>query len=739
MSFLFQSLLTIGLPLVALPLVIHLINLRRHQRVNWAAMDFLLESQKRNKKWIMLRQLLLLMLRTTAIALVVLMLAGPILMSQWGSLLGSGVTHHVLLVDDSYSMSDRSQDTTGWDEAKGAVSQILEQATANPGTQKLTLLRFSVATDLSAGKEMEFASRSLDRGVIEEVNSYLESESVTETAVGPSEAFQAALALPEREPGESRILYVISDFRSRQWLDNNQTKQLLGQLRQEVADLQLVQCINQTHPNLAISKLEPEAGIRAAGVETWMELGVTNFSDKQAVAVPVAVTQDGQKLPAVEFDEIGPGQTVTRRFRVAFPDAGPHQVTAQLPGDALATDNSRYFACDVPNSFPLLVIDGSGAGDDAYYLRTALSPGGSAKPGWSPRVEPPSFLRNHDQLDNFAAIFLLDVPRLDETEVTALEDYVRAGGGVALFLGPDVQPSFYNERLYRDGTGLIPVELDVPTQLLSVGDEETPDVSVEDHPVFRIFAGQRNSFLSVARVNFYYAISGLGESPEQIRVLARLRNDAPFVVEKQLGKGHVVVQLCKLSPEPTSLGVWSNWCVNPVFPVFANELAGYLTSARRDFDTQEVGSQLSFTLPEAEYKPEVMVRVPRSGQEEVINLSARAESGNYLVDAGLSKVSGVWQFELSPLQQEADRKLVAVNVDSVEGDLNQLDRDKLATQLEAIDYQYSLASQLTAADEQLAGFRLGDTLLALLLAALVAEQWLAYRASYHGRVKGVSR
>ena len=127
---------------------------------------------------------------------------------------------------------------------------------------------------------MGFASRSLDRGVIEEVNSYLESESVTETAAGPSEAFQAALALPERETGESRILYVISDFRSRQWLDNNQTKQLLGQLRQQVADLQLVQCVDQTHSNLAISKLEPEAGIRAAGVETWMELGVTNFSDQ---------------------------------------------------------------------------------------------------------------------------------------------------------------------------------------------------------------------------------------------------------------------------------------------------------------------------------------------------------------------------------------------------------------------------------------------------------------------------
>jgi hypothetical protein len=31
----------------------------------------------------------------------------------------------------------------------------------------------------------------------------------------------------------------------------------------------------------------------------------------------------------------------------------------------------------------------------------------------------------------------------------------------------------------------------------------------------------------------------------------------------------------------------------------------------------------------------------------------------------------------------------------------------------------------------LAGFRLGDTALVLLLLALIAEQWLAYKASYH--------
>ncbi len=47
----------------ALPVLIHLINMMRHRRVQWAAMEFLLASQKKNRTWVMLKQLLLLLLR----------------------------------------------------------------------------------------------------------------------------------------------------------------------------------------------------------------------------------------------------------------------------------------------------------------------------------------------------------------------------------------------------------------------------------------------------------------------------------------------------------------------------------------------------------------------------------------------------------------------------------------------------------------------------------------------------
>ena len=739
MTFSFQSLLTFGLPLIALPLLIHLINLRRHRRVEWAAMDFLLESQKRNKKWIFLRQLLLMLLRTAAIALTVMMLAGPVLQFQWGRFFGKGTTHHLVLLDDSYSMSDRWDRSTAFAEAKRVVEQLLDQATQQPGDQKLTLLRFSQAGDLTAGAGGEELEQPLDRQSYEEIVAKLEKLSVAESDAGPRVAIQAALGLPEPTEDETRIVYLISDFRKQQWQNNNESAELLSQLREQATQLQIIQCVDQTRPNLAITQLEPESGIRAAGVETWMQLTIANYGEQEASNVTATLTQDGHKLPAVQFEKIAPGETVTRRFRATFATAGAHQLKATLEqaGDAVEVDNTRFFTCNVPHDFPVLLIDGSREGDDGYYLRTALSPGGTSKPGWNPEVQRPEFLRQHDRLEKFAAICLLDVPRLDEPEVEALENYVASGGGLGIFLGPRVQKPFYNERLFRDGEGLLPVLLDVPTQLLSAPEPGTPDIAVSDHPLFRIFGGQRNSFLSVAAVNFYYAVDTAWKLPEsgKTSVLARLRNGAPYIVDQQFGEGRVVVQLSKLSPKSTDLGSWSNWSLNPVFPVYANELIGYLSSSRRQSEERKVGTELVLKFPEADYEPEAQIRMPRSKGSETTTVTPQVEDGMYTVDAGRSEVSGVWEFELRPREGNVEQRLLAVNVPQGEGDLHHLDRDGLAKQLEGIDYEFSLASQMTAEGSTFAGFRLGDTFLYLLLGTLIVEQWLAYTTSYHSTLK----
>ena len=72
------------------PVVIHLLNRRRFRVVSWAAMDFLREAVKRNRRILKLRDILLLILRTAAVLLFGLALARPYFASSGSGQAESG-------------------------------------------------------------------------------------------------------------------------------------------------------------------------------------------------------------------------------------------------------------------------------------------------------------------------------------------------------------------------------------------------------------------------------------------------------------------------------------------------------------------------------------------------------------------------------------------------------------------------------------------------------------------------
>src|ERR1700758_1652622 len=105
-SFLNPAYLFAGLALISLPIIIHLINRMRFKRIRWAAMEFLLKSQKRNRRRLIIEQIILLMLRCLLVLLAGLLVARYV-GEALGITSGSG-TSHVVMLDDSLSMMDKS-------------------------------------------------------------------------------------------------------------------------------------------------------------------------------------------------------------------------------------------------------------------------------------------------------------------------------------------------------------------------------------------------------------------------------------------------------------------------------------------------------------------------------------------------------------------------------------------------------------------------------------------------------
>jgi len=725
-SFLHPALLW-GLALVALPVIIHLINLVRHRRVPWAAMEFLLASQKRNRTWILFKQLLLLLLRMLAVAVLVLVVAQPMLRNQWGRWLGSAPTHHFVLLDDSFSMSDRQSDGSAFNAAKAVVQQIGAEAGRQVQPQQFTLLRFSHAGRAGKAAQPDLRQQAVDTEFAEHLRERLEKTRVSETAAGPQEALAALEELLRDVGHEQPVVYLISDFRARQWDDPGEIRKQMQRLQQRQIPLWLIHCVESGHPNLAVTGLAPLEEIRAAGVPVSLEVTVQNFGSATARNVNVALEEDGRARPGVTLRQVEPGRAATERFIVNFATAGQHTVTARIEADAVAADNVRYSVVDLPVDVPVLLIDGDPSAVDARRLADVFSPGGTVRTGVNARIETPRYLSLHP-LNRYHAIYMLNVDRLDHSAVSALEAYVSSGGGLGMFLGPRTAARFLNEELYKDGKGLFPLPVVGPTELAIDRLQPAPDVEVTEHPLFRLITGQRNSDISTVNVERYFAVPRNWAPPAEstVKVLARLRNKAPLVVEQRFGGGRVVAVLTSAAP------TWNNWSQKGSFVAAVLNLQAYLGARPLADRSRLVGSSLALEFDPAQYRPQVRFVMP--GPDAASAPAADAlPTRNGLLAATLPDVehSGYYEAHLVRNDGTSDVRRFAVNVDPVEGDLKTFSGAELMSRLEGLRFEYAQATAFQSATRDAGGTDLSRFLLYALVVLLIVEQVLAWSTSYH--------
>ncbi len=730
-SFLHPTLFwTLGLPslgVVALPVLIHLINMMRHRRVEWAAMEFLLVSQKKNRTWVLLKQLLLMLLRMAAVAAVVLLVAQPVLQNRWGNLLGGTRTHHIILLDDSFSMSDRWEDTSAFAEAKRVVERIGTDAVREVNPQTFTLLRFSRVGRAQRSAAPDFTKQPVNAQFADQLGELLGKIKVTQTSAEPKPAVQAIAQLLGENDGDRRVVYVISDFRTRQWEHPADLRAEMLRLDEAGAEIRLVNCVDRARPNLAIVSLAPTEGVRAAGVPWFMEAAVQNFGTAPARDVTVVLSEDGHGRPSITMAEIPPGKVVKERFLVNFPQAGHHEITARLESDAVSADNFRYCSIELPSDVPVLLVDGDTEALDARYLSWALAPGSPVKTGLRPQIETPRFL-SQKPLGGYAVVNLMNIERLDSSAVDALEKYVAAGGGLTFFLGERSQAKYFNDVLYRDGKGLFPVPLAKQAELLVDRLEPAPDVQVDEHFIFRIFAAKRNTFLQTVTVERYFAVPEGWRPPADstVRVAAHLRNGAPLMVERRFGKGRVTAFLTTAAP------TWNNWARNPSFVVVLQDLQAYLSERPATDQARLVGAPLELSLDPATYQSQVRFTSPAEG-DAATNAANAVRTADGMLTASLADTdqSGFYEARLTRNDGAVETRRYAVNVDPAEGDLAALNAEQLASRLEGVKYKYEQAAAFQSAASEIAGYNLSEALLYALVLLLLGEQILAWSASYH--------
>jgi hypothetical protein len=766
-----------GLALVASPIIIHLLNRYRFRQVRFAAMDFLLQSQKKNRQKVLLEQLLLLLLRILIVLGIVMLISRLIIDPQQMSLFQGAQTHHVVLIDNSGSMRNRWGDTSAYHEALEVIKRMIAEGSRQPGSQKMTILLLTEPeTTLS-----NFVERTIDESLLTDFTERMKVMEEQCTHQHPSliDGLKSARAQLELDKSAVRNLHLISDFRESDWMSQPALATELLACEHSGVTVNLVKTVPAQYQNIAISQLDGALESAAVGIPLRLSVTVANEGTRIIDQLPLSVRLDGNKLPlSVNVEKLEPGKSTTLPFDVVFDQPGLHEVSVACAEDSLEMDNQRFVAVEVAATNQVLVIDGSPATGDGQYVLDALAADPSVT-GYSVTVENVDYLRKNS-LRRFGMIYLANVPTMPADAYQALKEYVQEGGGLAWFMGNATVSSYYNEQFYENGTGLFKLPLAPTPSVLPRSDAMTPasDMSLTDHPVFKILNAEGGflvNYLSIFRS--IQPIDKWNRDDQQrvdgVKTIATLRNGQPLMLEYHFVQGKVLLCLTSIGPEakPDAPNErWNNWPLGPnaiAFPVFHLELCKYLIRNDRKLPHYLSGQPYEIKLDPAVYSEQIEIRAPESAGGKVYPLKASIasitisdaeleedklkeeqqgtqsppsdpESVNFkpLLRERFTKTDnpGVYKIQLLTQAQEREQRWFTINPP--------LEESRMAiSSTEALQRMFGTESHITVQEPGVlnwiegreAGQDVRYFLLAILISLLLLEQMLAYRFSYHNR------
>lgn len=532
-----NPLLLFGIAAISVPIIIHLLTNRRVKHVVWAAIRFLEISVQKNQRRLNIEDLILLALRCLLLILLALALARPAFRKSGFAGFGNGQEMAVIVIDNSYSMSQTDGVTSRFDKGKKAAEQILD---ALPLGSSVAVLLFSDA--VRAVIPEPTYDLNLARKVIREAT-------LSDRGTDVQSALTQALATLTRHSGLRKDVYLITDAQANGWKQPGEIRKALDKAKAETAVRFVLVGGKESH-NLGVSNLRLASALAPANESLRFEIEVTNFGEDEARNVPVGLSTDGEPpsdQTVIESIPAGASRRVSLFARLH--DAGYHSVTARVPQDHVPADDQRTIAVRAINEINVLLVDGDPGAEaresEVFYLRNALTPVDPATRNdyfIKTKTITPEELES-SKLSDFETVVLAGVPDFSETTLAAFEKYLARGGGLVFFPGAKTNVQFYNDKLQKQH-GFLPAVLGKTREANPQGEGFHWQDKNYAHSIVSIWNDPAAGTLGTA--NFYHALEltpdkgGSKESGEPAVVL-RYADGAPAVVEHAWGFGRVIL------------------------------------------------------------------------------------------------------------------------------------------------------------------------------------------------------
>lgn len=526
-----------GAASAVIPVVIHLIHMARAPQVPFPTLRFLKSAAEKTARRRRLENILLMILRMCLFALLAFALSRPFLSKDFSLFEeGQASSAAVLVLDNSYSMNVRHEQTTRLSKAKQEARAILESPwrparaavmLTNPGPSPLP-------THLAADRAALF--------------SQIDAAQLSSGKADLVGTLRAAYALLDRADAAEKRLWVITDRQALSWQGIDKFEE--PRLHPDIP-VAIIRPTEAAMTNVAITSAEVASASRVVGMPVRIDVTVRNCGpapEKRNLLLFVDDFGQARQKQAVDLAPAGsPGSSQLVSLVHVFEKPGPHRVLVAFEGsDSLDVDNSRRLAITIADRIPVLVVKQRQAEirfqDANFYLVRALDPfGAAAETPWAVRpVEVTADRFDSSALDAYDTVFLNDVSGLKPDAARALADYVARGRTLVIFCGPQVVPQTYNalfiDQISRQG-GLLPARLKerVGDAVLKTTVEKVTQV-LGQSPYLEGLVDSADIYQDILVYEYIRT-----EVPQTDSVLARLGCGDPFLLARPFGEGRVLL------------------------------------------------------------------------------------------------------------------------------------------------------------------------------------------------------
>lgn len=685
-----------GLLAASLPLLIHLLNRRKLERLRFPAVRFILLSQKRISRSYRLRHWLLLALRTLAVVLLALLLANPIFQTGAGLFAGGGPVALVVLLDNSLSMT-WSGDGDGFKQAKEAV-RLLISALNEGDRAALIPTNFESRESFRLKGQKEVLLKELD-GI--------------EIADGTAD-FSAALAKAYEllsEPAGQKEIRLITDMGLTGW---DQFSLAGLKLFDPSIPLKVIR-IGRKQPALNATVKEVRLTGHGVGVNLPLQIEATiaNFGDGETKELLAQLSIDGQNREQ-KLATVPPRGEATVTFQTRLSRPGSHTGQITLKKDGLAGNPDAYFTLEAQDHLKILVVDGdpqtSLVQSESFFLSRALNPAGERESSlFLPTVILSDGL-NTATLESYQVLILCNVPALSDAAAAKIQNYLRQGGGLLIFSGDKFQPEAYSQKLPQIFSGQLREK-----KLGAEANGEKIEKLDLAHPALQILS-DRTLMESIKSARVWGYTRG-ERAPGS--VLIGLANGDPLLFEQKAGAGKVLLFTSSADRD------WNDLPVKTVYLPLMQSLAQYLAGGKRGAldPGVAVGAVKELSLPPAYVGKSLRVTLPN---KQIAEITISAEKDRAMARIEGHRQAGFYRLSL-PLGGEKDSglpQLYAVNAPFLESRLEEISASELQAKLSPIRVEVVSAEALKEGGTRT---DLALPLLGFLIVVLLLEGWLAQR------------